>query len=409
MTTTNSEPVSRTKQRNGIEVADIFRQHIGQYRERYRMPVAHLKVVGDILNCRTAYLGGHIERCDNCHTENISYNSCRNRHCPKCQCLTKERWLQARTADLLPVRYFHAVFTLPHELNPVVLTNKSLMLNSLFRAVADTLLTFGYNPDNGLGGQLGIIAVLHTWDQKLRDHFHLHCLVPAGALCDDKTRWNHCPGDFLFPVKALSPVFREKYLDEMRAAYAKGKLDFPGNTQPLGSHAGFKALVKRCYTHPWVVNIREPIDKPEYVLDYLGRYTHRVAISNNRIVALDNGQVTFVYKNRDTNQKEQTRIDAVEFIRRFLLHVLPKRFMRIRHYGFLANRRKKENLQLCRNLLGLDAELPTVVKESIQQVIQRLTGVDITRCTHCKEGTMVVVSRIAKGTGQNSFAILHPP
>jgi len=265
MTATLSEPVRRVKHRNGIEVADIFRQHIGWYRKRYRMPPAHLKVAADILSCRTSYLGGHIERCDNCRTEVISYNSCRNRHCPKCQCLTKERWLQARTAELLPVRYFHVVFTLPHDLNPVVLTNKRLMLNILFRAVANTLLVFGRNPDNGLGGQLGVTAVLHTWDQKLRDHFHLHCLVPAGALCDHKTRWNHCRRDFLFPVKALSPMFREKYLTQMRAAYAQGKLDFPGRTKLLGTCTGFKALVKRCYTHPWVVHIRKPIDKPEYV------------------------------------------------------------------------------------------------------------------------------------------------
>lgn len=312
-------------------------------------------------------------------------------------------------AELLPVRYFHVVFTLPHELNPVVLTNKSRMLNILFRAVADTLMAFGRNPDNELGGQLGIIAVLHTWDQKLCDHFHLHCLVPAGALCDNKNRWNHSQKKFLFPVKALSPVFREKYLTRMRTAYAQGELDFPGQTQPLGTRAGFKALIKRCYTHSWVVNARKPINKPEYVFDYLGRYTHRVAISNNRISSLENGHVTFDYKDRDTNHKEQARIDAVEFIRRFLLHVLPKGFIRIRHYGFLANRYKKENLQICRKLLRIDAELPTVVKESIQQLMCRLTGVDITRCPHCKRGTMQLIVQIAKGSGQNSFIVLHPP
>ena len=409
MTATPSAPAGRIKQRNGIEVADIFRQHIGRYRKKYRMPPPHLKVAGDILNCRTSYLGGHIERCDHCGTEAISYNSCRNRHCPKCQCLTKERWLAARKAELLPVRYFHVVFTLIHELNPVVLTNKRVMLNILFKAVADTLLTFGLNPDNGLCGLLGFIAVLHTWDQKMRDHFHLHCLVPAGALCDHKTRWKHCQDDFLFPVKALSPVVRERYLTQMKAAYADGKLGFPGKTQSLGTRAGFKALIKRCYRHAWVVNIRKPIDRPEYVLDYLGRYTHRVAISNNRIVSMDDGQVTFAYKNRKTHQKEYERIDAVEFIRRFLLHVLPKGLMRIRHYGFFANRYKKENLRICRKLLGIDAEPPAVVKESIRQLMQRLTGVDITRCPNCKKATMTVVSKIAKGTGQNSFRIINPP
>lgn len=409
MTAAPKEITGGIKQRNGIEVADIFRQHIARYRKQYGMPPSHLKVAGDILNCRTAYLGGHVERCDHCAAEVISYNSCRNRHCPKCQCLTKERWLKARTADLLPVQYFHVVFTLPHLINPVVLTNKRVMLNALFTAAPDTLLTFGRNPDNYMGGQLGIIAVLHTWDQKLRDHFHLHCLVPAGALCDNKTRWRHCREDFLFPVKALSPVFREKYLDQMRTAYAQGKLEFPGRTQTLGTRAGFKALINRCYTHSWVVNIRKPMDKPEYVLDYLGRYTHRVAISNNRILSMDNGFVTFSYKNRDTNRKEQERIDAVEFIRRFLLHVLPKRFMRIRHYGFLANRCKKENLQICRKLLGLSDKFTTVVKETIEQLMQRLTGVDITRCKHCKQGTLKIVMKIAKGSGENSFRILHPP
>ena len=210
-----------------------------------------------------------------------------------------------------------------HALNPVILANKRKMLNILFKAASDTLLVFGRNPDNGLGGQLGIIAMLHTWDQKLRDHFHLHCLVPAGALCHDKTRWKPCSGDFLFHVKALSIVFREKYLDYVKAAYKKNELIFPGQTQALGSAKGFKDLLNRCYANRWVVDIREPIDKPEYVLDYLGRYTHRVAISNNRILSCDNGKVCFTYKNRDTGQTEQETIDAVEFIRRFLLHVLP--------------------------------------------------------------------------------------
>jgi hypothetical protein len=223
MIATDSPPA-----RPKIEVADIFRLHIDDYRARYKMPKAHLKVVSDILNCRTAYLGGHVERCDSCGAERVAYNSCRNRHCPKCQCLTKERWLEARKAELLPTRYFHVVFTLTHEVNPVVLTNKRKMLNLLFSAASETLLLFGHNPDNGLCGLLGMTAILHTWDQLLQDHFHLHFLVPAGALSDDKCRWIDCKGSFLFPVKALSSVFRGKFMDSFEAAYTKNELIFPG-------------------------------------------------------------------------------------------------------------------------------------------------------------------------------------
>ena len=395
--------------RNGVEVADIFPEYIGAYRDRYKMPVSHLKVAGAILNCRTAYLGGHLERCDNCKAETIAYNSCRNRHCPKCQCLTKERWLEARRAELLPTRYFHPVFTVDHVLNPVILANKGKMLNILFKSVSETLLTFGSNPDNGLGGQLGIIALLHSWDQKLLDHFHLHCLVPAGALCDGKRRFNTWDKDFLFPVKALSVVFREKYLGYFKAAYKQKELIFPGKTKQFGSARGFKKLLARCYKKPWVVDIRKPIENPAYVLDYLGRYTHRVAISNNRILSCENGQVCFTYKNRATGKAEQERIAAVEFIRRFLLHVLPKRFMRIRYYGFLSNRYKRRNVKRCRKLLGQDEALAEPVAESIRKVMLRLTGVDITRCRRCKKGKLTLVSMIARGKTAGAFAILHPP
>ena len=394
---------------NKLEVADIFRQYIGRYRKRYKMPVSHLKVASSILNCRTAYLGGHIERCDQCGTTTNAYNSCRNRHCPKCQCLTKERWLKARKAELLPVRYFHVVFTLPHSLNPVVLTNKRAMLNFLFTGVAKTLLHFGFNPDNGLGGQLGIIAILHTWDQRLQDHFHLHCLVPAGALCDDKKRWRHCKTDFLFPVKALSVVFREKYMGCVKAAFREKKLVFPGQTKSFGTCKGFKNLINRCYAHKWVVDIRKPIDKPEYVLDYLGRYTHRVAISNNRILSLKNGRVRFTCKNRKAGQLVIQDIDAVEFIRRFLLHVLPKRLMRIRHFGFLANRNKRANVQTCRRLLQMPAKLPQLINESIQHMMLRLTGLDILRCPKCKKGEKIRVARIPKWTVPGAYELLHPP
>jgi hypothetical protein len=395
--------------RTKIEVADIFRLYINDYRARYKMPKAHLKVVSDILNCRTAYLGGHVERCNACGAERVAYNSCRNRHCPKCQCLTKERWLCARRAELLPLRYFHVIFTLPHVLNPVVLTNKRKMLNILFQAASETLLTFGKNQENGLCGMLGMTAVLHTWDQLLRDHFHLHILVPAGALSDDKRHWIECKGEFLFPVKALSSVFREKFMGNLNSAFAQNELLFPGQTKTLGTREGFNELIQRCYAENWVVYTKKPIDRPEYVLDYLGRYTHRVAISNNRIVAIEEGTVRFNYKNRDTGEIKEERLDAVEFIRRFLLHVLPKGFMRIRHFGFLANRCKKDNVRICRELLGQSGKLFETVKESIQEVMLRLAGVDITQCPFCGKGTMVAVMEIQKGMGPNAFHLLHPP
>lgn len=392
---------------SGIEVADIFRRHIDDYRARYKMPPAHLKVVGDILNCRTAYLGGHVERCKECGAERISYNSCRNRHCPKCQCLTKERWLEARSAELLPIRYFHVIFTLPHDLNPVMLVNKRKGLNMLFSAASETLLVFGQNPENGLGGKIGFIAILHTWDQRLRDHFHLHFLVPAGALSNDDSCWIHCKGDFLFRVELLSSVFRGKFMERFEAAFKKKDLIFTGQAKSLGTKKGFKNLVSQCYANSWVVNIRDPIDRPEYVLDYLGRYTHRIAISNNRIESLKDGKVTFTYKNRKTQTIEKETIEAVEFIRRFLLHALPKGLMRIRHYGFFANRCKKKNVQRCRELLGLSPELPELVKQSVQEMMLKLTGKDIMQCPCCKKGTMIAVAEIPEGSGPSAFALLN--
>ena len=266
----------------GIEVADIFRKHIGDYQKCYKLHPDHYKVVYDILNCRTAYLSGHMEKCNCCGKERPAYNSCRNRHCPKCQTVTKERWLEARKAELLPVRYFHVVFTLPHELNRIVLCNKRILLMILFRSVADTLLEFGRNPGNGLGGQIGFLAFLHTWDQQLRDHFHVHCLVPAGALSPDGLGWIDCKYDFLFPQAALSKRFRKKFMDYL--AQIKTELTFPGKAGQHATPLGYKNLVSRVYSKQWVVKVEDPIDKPAYVLEYVGRYTHRVAISNDRIL-----------------------------------------------------------------------------------------------------------------------------
>jgi len=391
---------------NNWEVADIFRRHIGDYLKRYKMPPEHYKVVYDILNCRNAYLGGRVDRCDHCGSERILYNSCRNRHCPKCQTVTKERWLMAREADLLPVRYFHTVFTLPHTLNQLILCNKTIMLGFLFKAATRTLLQFGQNPDNGLGGKLGIIAILHTWTQTLRDHFHLHCLVPGGALSEDGWEWLDCPHEFLFPVKALSKVFRGKFISYLEEAFDRGQLTFPGNTGSLKSRKSFRKFVDRLWSKKWVVYTKEPMNRPEWVLDYLGRYTHRIAISNHRICGFSNGQVTFTVKNRDRNRTERVTLEAVEFIRRFLLHVVPKRFVRIRHYGFLANRCKKKNIAACRTLMGLSQEIPPMDKKSVSEIMLERTGIDINRCLFCKIGTMKRTHEILEGAGPSAFYII---
>lgn len=380
------------RERPSYEVADIFRQYGEQYRSNHPLSTAHLKVMHDIEVCRTAYLGGHLEQCDCCGFQRCSYNSCRNRHCPKCQALTKARWLEARKVELLPVTYFHSVFTLPHELNPLTLCNKKVIFNLLFKAVSETLTQFGANPENGLGGKLGFTCILHTWDQTLLDHFHLHCLIPGGALSFDNERWTFARDDFLFPVKALSKVFRGKFIDFLKQAFAKGKLIFPGATQHLKSRREFSRLLDQLWEKDWVVYSKKPFAGPEQVLDYLGRYTHRVAISNNRIIDVDNGRVAFTYKDRkDNDSRKVMTLQPDEFIRRFLLHVLPEGFMRIRHFGFLSNRSKKHSLTLCRQLLGLPPELPEVANQSSRELMLELTGIDPTKCPQCTRGTMVVI------------------
>ncbi|MGI0035371.1 MAG: IS91 family transposase [Nitrososphaera sp.] len=371
------------------ELADIFRQYGESYRRTNPLPVSHRKVMRAVEFCRTKELGGHLKKCDSCGFEHPAYNSCRNRHCPKCQSLAKAKWLEKQTSELLPVGYFHLVFTLPHVLNLLILANKRVLLNILFQAVSETLVEFGRTH---LGGQMGFIAVLHTWDQKLQDHFHLHCLIPAGALSFDQSRWISARKNFLFHVKALSVVFRGKFLDSLEQTLEQGKLKLPPQTLSAQS-VGLKRLRKK----KWVVYAKRPFSSPEKVLDYLGRYTHRVALSNERILKVQNGQVTFSYRDRkDKDRLKSMPLDAQEFIRRFLLHVLPDGFMRIRHFGFLANRSKKHALPQCRKLLGLNPALPEIPQQSIQDLMRELTGIDISRCPACKKGTMLVVAELPK-------------
>ena len=373
-------------------MADVFRLHGSEYRHGNSLPLSHLKVMHSIEVCRTAHLGGHIEKCDSCGFEQHAYNSCRNRHCPKCQTLTRAKWLEARKSELLPAGYFHTVFTLPHELNPLALCNKKVVYDILFKAASETLAQFG---KNNLDGKLGFLCILHTWDQTLLDHFHLHCVIAGGALSFDKNKWIPARENFLFSVRALSMVFRAKFTDYLKKAFSNNGLIFPGKTLPLADEKEFFKFIKTLKQKSWIVYCKKPFAGPEQVLDYIGRYTHRVAISNNRIINVANGNVTFAYRDRKNNDTLKTMtLKAEDFTRRFLLHVLPDGFMRIRHFGFLANRYKKENIKRCRELLSVTEQIPEPVKKNTQELMVELTGVDISLCPCCKKGSMIIVDEI---------------
>lgn len=377
--------------RRGVELADIFHAHGESYRRDHPLPVSHLKVMQAVERCRTAALGGHLAQCDSCGYERPAYNSCRNRHCPKCQSLAKVKWLDKQKSELLPVGYFHLVFTLPHELNALILTNKKILLSDLFKAGGETLVEFGRTR---LGGQIGLITVLHTWEQTLLDHFHLHCLVPAGALSFDQKRWRPARQNFLFPVKALSVVFRGKFLDLLKSAFARNKLLFVGQSASLADPIAFKLLIDALRKKTWIVYAKKPFGSPVHVLDYLGRYIHRVALSNDRIVSAHSREVTFSYRDRKNHDRKKTMtLEAHEFIRRFLLHVIPKGFVRVRHSGVLANR-SKSLLSKCRQLLDLNPVVPKLPQKSVHQLMLELTGIDITRCPLCQKGTLVLFANL---------------
>jgi len=388
-------------------VGDIFRAFGDIYRHTHSLPLHHLKTMRAIEVCRTAVLGGHLEQCDHCGYQRPVYNSCRNRNCPKCQALAKAKWLADRQAELLPVGYFHNVFTLPHELNPLLAANQAALYTLLFRAVAQTLQAFAADPRHGLGGQLGFTAVLHTWDQKLLYHVHLHCVIAGGALAFDRSRWIAAPPNYLFCVRALSQVFRQTYLRSLRQAWANRQLHFPGQLTQLTAAARFEEFLEPLADKNWVVYSQPPFAGPEKVLDYLSRYTHRVAISNHRLRSLDGDQVTFDYRDRrDGNRLKQLTLAAHEFIRRFLQHVVPPAFCRIRHFGFLGNRVKQERLERCRLLFGEAPRQPSETPTNSLELLEHLTGVDITQCPRCEIGTMIVVEWFPQ---PSSFGAAHPP
>jgi Putative transposase/Transposase zinc-binding domain len=389
--------VQEVPHRPTYEVADVFRRYGAIYRKSHRLSLEQQRVMAAIENCRTAALGGHLEACDRCGHQRPVYNSCRNRHCPKCQGLARARWLADRQAELLPVGYFHNVFTLPHELNDLLAANRRRLYQLLFQAVAQTLHAFAADPQYGLGGQLGFTAVLHTWDQKLLYHVHLHCVIAGGALAPDGSRWLPAPRNYLFPVRELSHDFRQRYLDGVRRLFAQEQLHFPGRLATLTEPAAFAALLEPVTAKDWVVYSQPPFGGPATVLEYLSRYTHRVALSNSRLRAVADGRVTFTYRDRrDHNRQKELTLPATEFIRRFLLHVTPPGLCRMRHYGFLSNRLKEERLPCCRMLLGQVEESATMLPSAAVLLLRGLANEDVARCPQCGQGRMCRVRTLPK-------------
>ncbi len=376
-----------------LEVADLFRAFGPAYREAHghEMPVRHHRVMRAIESCRTAELGGHVDQCDQCGTLRISYNSCRNRHCPKCQSLEKQRWLEARQKDLLPASYSHLVFTLPERLRPLALRNQKVVYDLLFKAGSETLIELARDSKH-LGAEIGFIALLHTWSQTLIDHPHLHCLVTGGGLSLDGKRWVSSREDFFIAVKVLSSLFRGKFLDGLKKAYEAGELKFAGQIEELKDASAFKKFLSDLYHQEWVVYCKPPLKDPQKVMEYLGRYTHRVALSNDRLVKREGDQVTFRWRDSaDSNRIKWLSLEAFEFIRRFLLHVLPDQFVKIRYYGILSHRSRKGKLLQCKRLLGvvMDHEPKEDPKETWEELLTRITGVDPRICPHCRKGKMI--------------------
>ena len=373
--------------RPALEVADILRAGAGTYRETHRLSAQQQRVVNALVSCRTAALGGFKACCEHCGAVTIQYASCRNRHCPKCQTLAQTRWVERQCADLLDIGYWHVVFTLPHALNPLAQGDPALIYRLLFNAASKTLLEFGRNP-RWLGGELGITMVLHTWGQNLGQHIHVHCVVTDGALSPDGERWLTPPRrGFLFPTAALSKVFRGKYLDLLSDAHRAGELRMPGN-EGLDDTRAFECLKTSLQSNAWVVYTKAPFAGAANVLAYLGRYTHKCAIANHRLVDFDGEQVRFRWRDyAHGNKVKVMTLDACEFIRRFLLHVLPRGFTRLRHYGLLANRGRARKLALCRTLLAQPDPEPRE-PESTEAMMLRLTGIDITVCRECGQGTL---------------------
>ena len=362
-----------------VELQDIFRLHGAEYRESHTLSLAQMTAMKAILSCRTAALGAHVDRCDECGYEQISYNSCRNRHCPKCQTFAKEQWIGKQQINLLNTRYFHVVFTVPEDLHPIFYQNRRQMYGLLFKAASETLAELCADPKY-LGATPGVTAVLHTWGQSLHYHPHLHCIVTGGGLVNEN-RWVHSRKKFFLPVKVLSRKFRGKFLHFLK----RERLSFYGQASHLEEPFHFAKLVDTLYKKDWVVYCKKPFGNVEKVIAYLGRYTHRVAISNNRILSLDNGWVSFRWRDyKDSNRMKVMSLSATEFIRRFFMHVLPSGFRKIRHYGLFASRDKVKRLTICRRLTHTRLKVPT--STSVLQKLDALLGKDWNLCPSCGIG-----------------------
>ncbi len=373
-----------------LEVADIIRAAGELFIEQNRHWLCwkHVKILRAIERCRTAALGGHLDECTRCGHRAISFNSCRNRHCPKCQTAARDRWIAARQKELLPTRYLHVVFTLPGRLSPLVLQNKKIIYDLLFRTSAETLLEVARNPEH-LGAEIGFFSVLHTWSQKLTAHPHVHCVVPAGGLSPDHTRWIRSRDNYFLPKEVLAELFRGKFVDALKEAFQNGQLHFHGDLKLLAQPEIFAAWLRPLHRQDWVVYLKCPFGGPAYVVQYLARYTHRVAISNHRLVSFKDGQVTFRWRDSAHHNEQKLMTLAVdEFLRRFLLHILPKGFVRIRNFGFLANRRRSTLLPLCFQLLGTTPQPPAEEHSSSTE-----DAAELYRCPHCG-GPMKVIERL---------------
>lgn len=363
-----------------VEIQDIFLKYGSNYCIYHKLTLVQHKAMSAIQKCRTSELGGHKEVCDNCGHARISYNSCRNRHCPKCQALARERWIENQKSNLLNIGYFHVVFTIPNTLNSMTYQNQKVVYPLLFKAVAETLAELA-SDKKYLGAKIGFTSVLHTWGQNLMHHPHIHCIVPSGGL-SSLGKWVNSRKKFFIPVKVLSRKFRGKFLYYLKQLYAQNKLEFYGSQTYLADNKGFEKLLSSLYGKEWVVYCKPPFKNAACVVEYLGRYTHRVAISNNRIISIENDSVSFKWRDYKDNSKHKVMTLSVEeFIRRFLIHILPNGFMKIRHYGLLGNRNKTTKLKICKQLTH--TSLLSEGKATTLQLIQKLTGIDISKCPYC--------------------------
>ena len=378
-----------------LRVADVFRAHWQEYRAVHPVAGHPARVVQHLLDCRTAALGGHLYRCDDCGREVPLYNSCQDRHCPTCQTLRKQEWLEARRAEILPVPYFHVVFTLPHALNPLIAANRKRLLATLFGTVNWVLQHFAADPQWKLHGQLGFVAVLHTWTQQLLLHYHLHCLVPGGAWNAATGRWTSAHRKFLFGKAALAKAFRARFIRRLQSLRRRGQLQYTGAAAVLASPTAWNDFIQQLWAPTWVVYPKATGKNPEQALDYLARYTHKVAISDYRLLKLHDGQVTFAWRDRaDENRLKTCSLPAVQFIGRFLLHILPRGFTKVRAYGWLSSANKTTALAAIRQALQVEPP-PPPPEETVPERILRLTGVDVRRCPGCGHSALHLVGQLA--------------